>query len=63
MKEKFGKTSKSQNIMTKTVVQMNIYNLGRNILRLFDVSTDFPLTTSETMCNYYLKTWYMRVAL
>ena len=23
------------------------------ILRLFDVSPNFPLTTSETMCDYY----------
>ena len=25
-----------------------------NIVRLFDVLTNFPFTTSETMCDYYL---------
>ena len=25
-----------------------------NILRLFNVLPDFPFTTSETMCDYYL---------
>ena len=31
-----------------------IYNHFHNILRLFDVLTNFLFTTSETMCNYYL---------
>ena len=30
------------------------YNHIHNILRLFDVLTNFPYTTSETMRNYYL---------
>ena len=32
----------------------NGYNHFHNILRLFDVLTNFPFTTSETMRNYYL---------
>ena len=31
-------------------------------MRLFDVLTNFPFTTSETVCDYYLQTWYIRVA-
>ena len=27
-------------------------NLGHNNLRLFDVSPNFPFTTSETNCDY-----------
>ena len=38
------------------------YNYFHNILRLFDVLTNFPFTTSETMRDYYLQTWYIRVA-
>ena len=30
------------------------YNQFHNILRLFDVSPNFPFTTSETMGDYYL---------
>ena len=30
------------------------YNQFHNILRPFDVSTNFPFTTSETMCKCYL---------
>ena len=33
------------------------------MLRLFDVLPNFPFTTSEMMRDYYLKTWYIRVAL
>ena len=29
-------------------------NKFHNILKLFDVLTNFPFTTSEAMCNYYL---------
>ena len=29
-------------------------NQFHNILRLFDVLQNFPFTTSETMCDYYL---------
>ena len=32
------------------------------ILRLFDVLPNFHFTTSETMHDYYLYTWYIRVA-
>ena len=39
-----------------------IYNHFHNNLRLFDVLPNFPITTSETMCDYYLETWYIRVA-
>ena len=38
------------------------YNHCHNILRLFDVLTNFPFTKSETMHNYYLKTRNIRVA-
>ena len=31
----------------------SIYNHFHNILRLFDVLSNSPFTTSETMCNYY----------
>ena len=37
-------------------------NQFHNILRLFNVLTNVPLTTSETMGDYYLQTWYIRVA-
>ena len=30
------------------------YNHFHNILRLFDVTPNFPFTTSETMDDYYL---------
>ena len=30
------------------------HNQFYNILRLFDVLPNFPFTTSETMCDYYL---------
>ena len=38
------------------------YNQFQNILRVFDVLSNFPFTTSETMDDYYFKTWYIRVA-
>ena len=38
------------------------YNHFHDILRLFDVLPNFLFTISETMRNYYLYTWYMRVA-
>ena len=31
-----------------------IYNHFYNIMRLFDDLPNFPFTTSETMCDYYL---------
>ena len=33
-----------------------------NVLRLFDVLPNFLFTTSETMGDYYLQRWYIRVA-
>ena len=33
-----------------------------NILRLFDVLPNSPFTTNENMWDYYLSTWYIRVA-
>ena len=39
------------------------YNQFYDILRLFDVLPNFRFTTSETMCDYYLQTRYIRVAL
>ena len=42
---------------------LNSYNHFHNILRHFDVLTNFPFTTSETMREYFLQTWYIRVAL
>ena len=38
------------------------YNRFHKILKLFDVLPNFPFTTSETMRDYYLQTWYIRVA-
>ena len=37
-------------------------NQFHNILRLFDVLPNFSFTISETMRDYYLLTWYIRVA-
>ena len=41
---------------------MGSYNQFHNILRLFDVLPNFSFTTSETMGDYYLQIWYIRVA-
>ena len=41
---------------------MRTYNHFYNILRLFDVLPNFLFTTSETMRDYYLQTWHIRVA-
>ena len=38
------------------------YNQLYNILRLFVALLNFPFTTSETLRDYYLQTWYIRVA-
>ena len=40
----------------------NTYNQFRNILRHFNVLPIFFFTTSETMGDYYLQTWYIRAA-
>ena len=42
--------------------RMVTYNHFHNVLRLFDVLPNFPFTTSETTDDYYLQTWYIRVA-
>ena len=39
-----------------------MYNHIHNILRLYDVLGNFLSATSETMCNYALLKWYIRVA-
>ena len=39
-----------------------IYKHFHNILRLFDVLSNFRFSTSKTMCDYYLQTLYIRVA-
>ena len=39
-----------------------MYNQFNNILRLLDVLPNLPLTTSETMGDYYLQILYIRVA-
>ena len=36
-------------------------NQFHNVLRLFDLLPNFLFTTSETMDDYYLQTWYIRV--
>ena len=38
------------------------YNHFHKILRLFDVLPNFSYTASETMRNYYLQLWDIRVA-
>ena len=41
---------------------MQTYNNFHNILRIFDALPNFPFTGGETMCDFYLETWYIRVA-
>ena len=56
--------------MNKLVVSKSIkskknfleFNL-HSILRPFNVLSNFPFTTGETMGDDYLKTWYVRVVL
>ena len=43
-------------------IKDNTNNYFHIILRLFDVLPNFPITTSETMRNYYLLTWHIRIA-
>ena len=47
---------------TKCFSFSGTYNHFHNILRLFDVLPSFSFSKSETMQNYYLLTWYIRVA-
>ena len=44
------------------ILDVCFLNHFHNILRLFDVLPNFPFTASETMRDYYLQTWYKRVA-
>ena len=41
-------------IIAFTINLLDTYNQFHNILRLSDVLPNFPLTTSETMGDYYL---------
>ena len=40
----------------------DLHNHFHNILRLFDVLSNFAYTPSETMLDYYLWKWYIGVA-
>ena len=42
-------------------LKLGTYNHFHDILRLFDVLLNFPFTTSETIGDYYLQAWYIRV--
>ena len=55
-------TITAQNRKYQRAMPVGSYNQFHNILRLFDVLPNFPFTTSETMGDYYLSTWYIRVA-
>ena len=46
----------------KVLILSSTYNHFHNILRLFDALPNFRFTTSETVDDYYLCTWYIRVA-
>ena len=35
-------------------MKVGTYNQFHNILRIFDDLPNFPFTTGETMCDYYL---------
>ena len=60
---KFWMVSKCRPTSIKWNYQMKLfYNQFNDILRLFDVLPNFPFTTSETMYDYYLQTWHIRVA-
>ena len=41
-------------VMLAKIDNIETINQSHNILRLFDVLPNFPLTTSETMCDYCL---------
>ena len=50
-------------VLTNLAVnKKNIIPQFDNILRHFDVLPNSPFTTNETMWDYYLSTWYIRVA-
>ena len=56
------KNNENWNIINK--IGHSSFHIGKPaiILRHFDVLPNFPLTTSETMCDYYIKTWHIQVA-
>ena len=58
----FEEHFKQNSCSFSSVCSLFIYNQFHNILRIFDVLPNFSFTTSETMCDYYLQTWYIRVA-
>ena len=49
------------NVIVVETLARCYYNHFHNISRLFDVLLNLSFTTSETMRNYYLQTWYIRV--
>ena len=48
--------------MKSLMPEVSFYNHFHNILRHVDVLPNFRFTASETMGDYYLETWYIRVA-
>ena len=49
-------------IKTQKAKEHIVDNHFDNISRLFDVLPNFLFTTSQTMRDCYLQTWYVRVA-
>ena len=59
----------TRNVLTRDLLINTIVSLissrntrFHNILRLFDVLSNPRFTTSETIGDYYLYTWYIRIA-
>ena len=52
----------TENIHLLGIYAVANYNQLHSILRFFNVLQNFPFTTSETMGDNYLRTWYKRVA-
>ena len=59
----------TRNVLTRDLLINTIVSLissrntrFHNILRLFDVLSNPHFTTSETIGDYYLCTWYIRIA-
>ena len=59
----------TRNVLTRDLLINTIVSLissrntrFHNILRLFDVLSNPHFTTSETIGDYYLYTWYIRIA-
>ena len=49
-------------MLISLILVTRAYNHFHNILKVFDVLPNFLFATSETMRDYYLQTWYIRVA-